>query len=348
MFPINATRRITLHEAKPKSRQSGFRCHAHDHSPDGSATATLITTASASLRYCPPTSLPTMTRHAFFVSILGAASVAATLVVWFGSTRIIGASLAEPSSSLKHAVLMQFKSDDDDNLYPFWRRQSNEYQRLLNEFPFFTKSATAGAVSFAGDLLAQSLIGGGGERERYRQLDMNSHFNSIDWNRAATVAAEGLFVAGPLLHLAYDWMDQHLTFLTTTAAPDTVAPKSGTVGTTNAEFLSSLVQVLLDIFVMDSIFAATLLLVSAILQRRTRRQIYDELRTEYLSTVVAAWGSSLLMSPVQFCNFQFVPVQFRVLITNVQDVVWNAVVSYMAHRHRGGTRVDSYTKSKSA
>jgi Mpv17 / PMP22 family len=282
--------------------------------------------------------------YTFFVSILGTASVAATLLVWFGSTRVIGASLAESSassassaSSSKHAVLMQLNDDDDSkvsqHLYTFWRRQSNEYLRFLDEFPLITKSATAGMVSFVGDLLAQSLIGGG--------VQYHHHHDSIDWNRAATVAAEGLFVAGPLLHLAYDWMDQHLTFL---AAPDSNATPPTSVGGATV-FLSSLVQVLLDIFVMDTIFAMTLLLVSAILQRRTRRQIYDEVRTEYLSTVVAAWGSSLLMSPIQFCNFQFVPVQFRVLITNVQDVVWNAVVSYMAHRHRGG--VDT-GKSKSA
>lgn len=173
------------------------------------------------------------------------------------------------------------------------------YQRFLREYPLVTKSLTAGFVALSGDLLAQILI----ESRR------------VDTHRSWTVAAEGMFVSGPLLHIAYNWLDQ-------LAFPNI------------ADWLMVWIQVAIDIFIMDSFFTATLMVTSAILQGRSRQQILSELRHEYGHAAQAAWASSGLTAPLQWINFRYIPVEFRVLITNFQDVLWNAVVSYMAHRRR--------------
>ena len=61
------------------------------------------------------------------------------------------------------------------------------------------------------------------------------------------------------------------------------------------------------------------------------------------SAVRVAWLASLTMSPLQFVNFGLIPLRFRVLVTNFQDVIWNASVSYMAHRSRS-IKKDETTK----
>jgi len=143
--------------------------------------------------------------------------------------------------------------------------------------------------------------------------------SSLDLHRAFTVAAEGMFLSGPVLHYAYEWMELHMSTANSASMPQ--------------QWLMSILQVVFDIMVLDSIFTGTLMVATAILQGRST-SILQELRTEYIPAAKVSFLSSASMAPLQFINFGYVPVQFRVLISNVQDVVWNAAVSYMAHRSR--------------
>ena len=40
------------------------------------------------------------------------------------------------------------------------------------------------------------------------------------------------------------------------------------------------------------------------------------------------------MSPVEYCIMSQVPPPYRVLAINANDIVWNALVSFFAHRRR--------------
>ena len=175
-----------------------------------------------------------------------------------------------------------------------------DYHSHLQTFPVVTKSATAAAVALLGDVLAQAVF------EEHDVLDLFRSF---------TVALEGAFVSGPLLHYAYEWLDD--------------------LHVAEIDWLDTILQVLVDIFVMDSIFTATLMVTSGLLQGQSWRcLLYHELRDSYWMAVQVSWSASLGMAPLQCINFAFLPVEYRVLMTNLQDVVWNAAVSYMAHRGR--------------
>lgn len=195
------------------------------------------------------------------------------------------------------------------------------YDDLLYQYPLITKSITAATVIFCGDLLAQRFeaywFGPKSDKGRIQQ---QQKFRP-DIHRACTLAAEGMFISGPLLHYAYDWMDTHVSFY----GPD---------ATLLQRTIETLIQVAIDIFVFDSVFTLTLMLTSAVLQRRTCQQIITELRTELIPAIYVSWLSAGGMAPLQFLNFGIVPVQFRVLVTNFQDIIWSASVSYMAHRSR--------------
>jgi Mpv17 / PMP22 family len=195
------------------------------------------------------------------------------------------------------------------------------YDDLLNHYPLMTKCITAATVIFCGDLLAQRVeFYWFGPKTGKGRIQLQQKFRP-DIYRACTLAAEGMFISGPLLHYAYNWMDEHVNFY----GPD---------ATVLQHTIETLIQVAIDIFVFDSVFALTLLLTSAVLQRRTCQQIITELRTELVPAIYVSWLSAGGMAPLQFLNFGIVPVQFRVLVTNLQDVIWSASVSYMAHRSR--------------
>jgi protein Mpv17 len=194
----------------------------------------------------------------------------------------------------------------------------SRYHALLQEYPIVTKSLTGGVIGILGDILAQVVI----EQRRIRGTPQKQR--RLDLYRTLTLTIEGVFVSGPLLHYAYDWMDE---LVVSGLGYDADEEASAT-------FLSSLVQVILDLVLMDSFFVATLMMTSAILQGHGRKQILHELGTEFVPAVKISWLSSFFMSPLQFFNFRYLPVEFRVLLTNLQDVVWEAVVSFMAHRGR--------------
>jgi Mpv17 / PMP22 family len=198
----------------------------------------------------------------------------------------------------------------------------NGYDDLLNRYPLLTKSITAATVIFCGDLVAQRVeFYWFGPKSGKGKIQVRQKFRP-DIYRASTLAAEGMFISGPLLHFAYNWMDEYVS---TIYGPD---------ATVLQRTIETLIQVAIDIFVFDSVFTLTLLLTSAVLQRRTCQQIITELRTELVPAVYVSWLSAGGMAPLQFLNFGIVPVQFRVLVTNFQDVIWSATVSYMAHRSR--------------
>lgn len=140
------------------------------------------------------------------------------------------------------------------------------------------------------------------------------HKRRMNLYRTCTVSVEGLLVSGPILHLAYTWMDANM-------------------GGDDVHWISTILQVLFDLIVVDATLTATLMITSALLQGRWH-DVVREMRCEYLPALYVSTLSSGLLAPVQFLNFRYVPVQFRVLITNLEDVLWNAAVSHMAHRSR--------------
>lgn len=55
---------------------------------------------------------------------------------------------------------------------------------------------------------------------------------------------------------------------------------------------------------------------------------------QFIPTLQASKAVSLSTLPVQWVNFRFVPVRYRVLVVNFIDLLWSAAVSYTAHRRK--------------
>lgn len=207
--------------------------------------------------------------------------------------------------------------DDDLGLYSTIRNGWNAvvllfksqiapiYWDLLETAPTMTKSITACLIGGLGDIVAQLF-----ERSAFgRRLDMR---------RARSVAAEGLFISGPLMHYAYDWMEFML-------------PLEGLDGFFS--WVYATIHVLIDSVLLDCVFVATMMIFTGILEGKMH-QIPKEFQRDLFPAIKASWVANLLFSPLQFLVFKFVPIKLRVLAINVQDILWNAVVSFMAHRSR--------------
>jgi len=98
--------------------------------------------------------------------------------------------------------------------------------------------------------------------------------------------------------------------------------------------LAAFSHVIADSILLDSIFVATTFVVTGLFEGYSRKQVVSQLKSDYGPTLVASWFTSLFCLPVEFICFRCLPVSLRVLAVNFIDVVWDAVISFMAHRNR--------------
>jgi Mpv17 / PMP22 family len=187
------------------------------------------------------------------------------------------------------------------------------YRESLEASPVLTKSTTAAFIGACGDVMAQMI--------EARTGGISFRWSGLHLSRMLAIALEGLCISGPLMHISYEALEKHF-------------PVFAEDGSSSADsWFMVIFQVLVDAIIMDSVFVATVIVTGAVLEGR-RDGILREMRYSYMPTVKASWRSSLFWSPVQLLSFKYVPLHFRVIAVNLQDIAWSATISCMAHRCR--------------
>ena len=203
------------------------------------------------------------------------------------------------------------------------------YMHHLEASPILTKSITSGIMGVLGDVLAQYVEHIRHERRARKGNNSNSfsspntirggygslpfHFNA---RRSVAILLDGLFISGPLMHLAYDIFEYFL-------------PVAGGTG------LNAMFHVLADSLVLDGIFVASAMASSGLLEGYSfRKEVLPQLRQDYLPAWKASVATSSVMAPIQYACFRYLPLSFRVLAMNFTDIIWDAVISFMSHRSR--------------
>jgi len=97
---------------------------------------------------------------------------------------------------------------------------------------------------------------------------------------------------------------------------------------------AALSHVLADSVFLDSIFVASTFLVTGLMEGYKPQEIMPQMKRDYIPALKASWVTSLLVLPIEFVCFRCLPLSFRVLAVNFIDVIWDAVISFMAHRSR--------------
>ncbi|KAB1200624.1 Protein Mpv17 [Morella rubra] len=167
-----------------------------------------------------------------------------------------------------------------------------KYLALLAKYPVSTKALTSALLTLIGDLICQLVI---------------DQVPSLDWKRTFLFTLLGLVLVGPTLHFWYLYLSRLVTL-------------PGASG--------ALLRLVLDQFVFSPIFIGVFLATLVTLEGRPS-QVIPKLQQEWFSAVLANWK---LWIPFQFLNFRFVPQQFQVLAANFIALVWNVVLSFIAHK----------------
>ncbi|GMY19815.1 protein sym-1 [Fagus crenata] len=166
------------------------------------------------------------------------------------------------------------------------------YLALLEKYPVSIKALTSALLTLIGDLICQLAI---------------DQVPSLDWKRTFLFTLLGLVLVGPTLHFWYLYLSK-------------LVPLPGASG--------AILRLLLDQFLFSPIFIGVFLATLVTLEGRPSQAI-PKLQQEWFSAVLANWK---LWIPFQFLNFRFVPQQFQVLAANFIAVVWNVVLSFIAHK----------------
>lgn len=189
---------------------------------------------------------------------------------------------------------------------------STMYMTNLVAFPCITKSISAGIIGICGDFMAQNL--------EYRLNSRKTNSSNLgpkfsyDSRRGLSILTGGLFVSGPLMHLGYNLFEH-------------ILPVHGS--------LAALTHLVADMLILDSLFVATAFINTGIMEGYDlRRHIIPQFQRDYADTLKASWATSIMLMPLGFLCFRFLPVTLRTVAMNLTDVVWDAIISFMTHRNR--------------
>lgn len=195
------------------------------------------------------------------------------------------------------------------------------YTTQLEMAPFITKSITSGVLGMCGDYMAQwfeyKLTTNVDTTQLCSWKDVLQIHKTYDVRRGLALLADGCIISGPLMHWGYNFFEK---LIPTTGAHRCAA---------------ALTHVVADSVILDSVFVLTAFIMTGLLEGyRLRGDIWPQIQTDYGPTLRASWVTSLLLMPLEFVCFRFLPVTFRTLAMNITDIIWGTVISFMAHRSR--------------
>ena len=247
------------------------------------------------------------------------------MISWLGLACVLLASVPHSVSAFPPGG-----SSHGGDSKPLGSHLGQMYLASLAAKPLRTKALTAGCVEMCGDALAQWT-------ER-RSLPSNAepspsgHHNALianspghrisrlspfpkwlDFRRMLGCFLDGTFITGPFLHYSYGWLEAVL--------PSHVAG--------GGSMWAAVAAVAIDELVIDPIDVLIYLSFTSIIEREP---VVARVREKYWPTLLGGLGVSLMLCPVQFVSFRYLPVSTRVLVVNFCDLAWMAAVSFTSHK----------------
>jgi hypothetical protein len=206
------------------------------------------------------------------------------------------------------------------------------YLYFLETRPMLTKALSTGVIGAIGDILAQHVEifsnrskitaelrpSTRKSNEQTETVNRKKSKQKIDKWRAGMNAVDGILFTGPFMHFAYELMERQMPTLTG-----------------SSQSYNAWLQLAVDNILLDSIFVSWAIISSGILEGYSlRREIIPQFKHDFGPAIMAGVSTNLLVAPLEYYCFRYMPLQFRVLAINCIDVLWDAVVSLMAHRSR--------------
>ncbi|KAF1802970.1 hypothetical protein FB192DRAFT_1365801 [Mucor lusitanicus] len=170
------------------------------------------------------------------------------------------------------------------------------YHRVLTKRPILIQSLSTAVLFGAGDVIAQQFV----EKQGWDRHDLTRTFR---------MTAFGGVFAGPALSNWYRFIDRKVT-------------------TKNA-FQGLATKVVLDQFIFAPFFIAAFFTGQGIFEGKSLQEIKDKLSSGYTTALI---GNYKIWPAVQVVNFYFTPLNYRLMVTNVVALGWNAYLSTVNQR----------------
>lgn len=197
------------------------------------------------------------------------------------------------------------------------------YLDLLQSSALLTKCLTSGFIGGIGDICAQMFE---------NKISRNRLF-AIDRLRVFGIAFECVAISGPLMHYAYDFLES-IVPIHELESDDTQSVNKSHKNHSKTPihmWAAAIFHVVSDTFFLGPVYVLSIMVSSSFFEGRIGT-IKKDLAMNFLPTLKVSIFSSIGFMPMQVTAFRILPTQFRLLYMNIQDIIWNAVVSFMAHK----------------
>lgn len=214
-------------------------------------------------------------------------------------------------------------------LHRHWDYFANLYLELLESHTLLTKCTTAGLIALLGDILAQGL------EYHMQENDIIHQQFSIHIRRAFGIFFESMFISGPIMHWSYDILEEKVPIEETTSMYESTSSTDDNdiLVSSLRKWAAALFHVIIDLIILGPVFVLSMMVTSSFIEGRWRT-IWQEFKSDFSPALWASTLSSLSFLPMQTVAFRLLSVKFRLLYMNLQDIIWNAVVSFMVHKSR--------------
>ncbi|KAI8391348.1 integral membrane protein mpv17 pmp22 family [Radiomyces spectabilis] len=175
------------------------------------------------------------------------------------------------------------------------------YNRLLSRYPILTQSVQTAILFGTGDVIAQQAV---------EQKGLSNH----DFDRTVRMIGFGGVVAGPVLSTWYRFLEKNVK------------------GSTPFRALAT--KVAIDQCLFAPLFIGVFFCAQGLFEGKSVDEIRSKLQTNYGTAVISNYK---LWPAVQFANFYLIPLNHRLMVTNVVALGWNAYLSLVNQRSVSGT-----------
>lgn len=172
------------------------------------------------------------------------------------------------------------------------------YNNTLAVHPIKTKVATNGTIMTAADLTAQTIDIRAKPEERKK----------IDLIRTARMTVTSALLLTPLIHHYYNVLDRFLP------------------GNSTKIVLKKLT---FDQAVVAPLSLAAFLSVVTLMETRSMNSVGDKLHKDWLPTLKINYA---IWPVANYINFQYVPLQQRILYGSTVGYFWGIILAYMANK----------------
>lgn len=180
------------------------------------------------------------------------------------------------------------------------------YSEQLENHPLMTKMSTFGLVTFLSNAIAQLLQG-------------ISIFH-LNWYQMFSKMLIGMMLTAPMYHFLYRFLEEYL--------PST-------------ERNNRFIHLIVDQLIAVPVWAVCFITLEAVLSGpfTVFSMIYKRFQRDFRSMLYTSW---IIYPIIQYLNFTYVPVKYRVCVLIWVGVVFNTTLSYLSSKAGQGWKFEQY------